>query len=371
MRPASPEFLAAITQQQTALAEARLTDASGTTYTLNLTDGSVTLDATQAWRGSADLTVIDEDLIPEIAGDPLTPYGNEVQVLRGLELPDGTPELISLGHFPISTTSVDDTGESLDMRLSLFDRAQKVSTDAVEAVYQVPEGSKFTDAIIGLVGRTYPDVQTSGFDGIDYVTPITLGIEEQGDPWEFAQNLAMAIGCDLYFDGDGVLVLRSVHDLTEVAQFNEGDDGVLLRVSKEWSRENVHNRWIVTVEAGGSLIIRGEATDDDPGSPTFYGGPFGRVPRWETLEYVNTGSIQDAQNQVNLVASLLKQREMGKAQALEFGTLVHPALEPDDVVRVTREKSKLNELHVLDSLQIPLMPDQEMSGNTRMVRVAT
>lgn len=375
MRPASSAFLEAVAQQQTLSTRAVLFDPRGGSQEIEITDGSVTLDATSAIRGSAELTVVLADLVPASAGDPLTPYGSEIQIWRGLTLPDLSEELMSLGRFGLNDVDVSDAGDSLEIRLTLYDRAKEISEDTFEEPYQVPAGSLFTEAILDVVRRTFPDVVHSGFENpdgsptISYLTPIVLATEEQTDPWEFAQLMAMSIGCDLYHDGDGVLVLRSAGDLTVQATVAEGENGVLVRVAKKWTREGVHNRWIVTGESSGETTVRGVATDDDPSSPTYYYGPFRRKPRFETLEYIDTLDVDHARQQVQEVAEMLKARELGKTQALDFGSIVNPALEPDDVVRVTREQSKIDEDHVLDQVVIPLGPDQEMTALTRAIQV--
>jgi hypothetical protein len=368
VRPTSPEFRAAVARSHKLAVEAVLFDVNGDAYPLNLVDGSVTLDATSATRGSADLTVLNEELVPMKVGDPLTPFGPEVRVKRGIEFADGTVEMISLGIFPLWTTSLDDTGDALDMKLTLYDRSMVVSQDKPESVIEIAPGELFTESILNLIGRTFPDLQYRGFDEIDYRTPIVLVVEEQGDPWELAQNMAMACGCDLYFDGDGVLVLRSVFESEIQATLSEGQDGVLIRVGKEWTREGVHNKWIVSAETAGEATLRGVAVDDDPNSPTRYGGPFGRVPRWDTIEYIDYRPVR-RQAQVDTVAQMIKFRELGRAQALSFGTLVNPALEPDDIVQITRARLGIDEQHILDSLTIPLTAEGEMSGQTRMVKL--
>ena len=61
---------------------------------------------------------------------------------------------------------------------------------------------------------------------------------------------------------------------------------------------------------------------------------------------------------------------MGIAKAINFGAVVHPALEPLDTITVNRPRAGItNETLVLDSLTIPLEAEGPMSGQTRTVRV--
>ena len=48
--------------------------------------------------------------------------------------------------------------------------------------------------------------------------------------------------------------------------------------------------------------------------------------------------------------------------------LVNPALEPDDLVQVTRTRAGLTaEAHIVDSVTIPLTAEGTMTGRTRAV----
>lgn len=375
MRPASARFLRAISRSHTSVVKVILTDAHGVDHELQPVEGSVTLDSGQAVRGTCDITIEDDGtkgLVPHLIGDPLTPFGSEMQVKRGVRYHDGTEELISLGFFIVRTSDVNDSGDALEVQLSGMDRASFVMDAKFDLganrSFQVNQGTRFTDAIFNVVSPVMPGLVTNwtganpGFSS-SIQTPFMLAAEEGSDRWEFAQNLALAIGCVLYFDGDGVLTLRPAGASDSVWDIVEGEHGVILSASRNWTREGIVNRWIITGENSGEEPVRGDAQDNDPDSPTRYGGPFGYVPRFESYDFVaNT-------DQANDVAEILKAKQMGLAQAISFGSIVNPALEPEDVVQITRARTGIDEPHFLDQVTIPLGPEETMSGTTRALLV--
>lgn len=328
--------------------------------------GSVTLDQTAAVRGRCDINLpLTDELLPTTPQHPLAPYGNEVRVSRGITYTDGTEELISLGIFRIQSVEVEDSAETGTIRISGLDRAQRVSDAKFQDPFSTLGSEQVEDVIEDVVNDVYPDVQTDFLAPVHTLTPVA--VEEASDRWEFAQELARSIGAELYFDGDGVLVLRTIQEPGQgsaVATLAEGDSGVLLDTALTWNREDTYNRVVVTGEnTETDETYRGEAINDNPASPTYYYGTFGQVPLWYSSPLVGS----DAQAQQ--AAEGLLAREVGTAKTVSCGTIVNPALEPGDSVRITRERSGIDEDHLIDSMTIPLSADQPMTLETRATEV--
>lgn len=353
---------------------------------LPLTAGSVTLDNTSPTRGRADLSFADPNLIPEHSTDTLAPYDNEFTIKRGLAYSEDDSELVQLGLLRVEETVIEADGSGTDISVSLLDRAQKVSDAKFESATTVSAGSDYLTVIQNVIAEVIPNLQTN-FISRTLSTP-EVPAEEGGDRWDFVQNMAAAIGCELFFDNDGVLVLRLIPTISgePVAHLVEGSEGVevkptLLSASKRWSRTDTYNRWTV---AGDNPNESGApphavALDDDPTSPTYYYGSFGRKPK----DIYSSGWIIDDAQALD-AANGMKAKERGTAQVVEFGALVNPALEPGDVVQVTRTRINpedpdnpeariviADEKHIIDQLTIPLTAGESMSGITRALRVTT
>lgn len=362
MRPASAAFLEQVATSHLVVVRAEVL---GTDLVIDsVTDGTVNLDQTAATRGRLDLTITDDGtggLIPQTATDPLAPYGNELKVSRGVRLSD-RDELIALGVFRIDETNVEDTGAAVTITVTGNDRSVRVIDARFEEPYVVPAGTNYTEAIRDVIDAGVPGL-TYNFAESTQVTP-QLVANEGDDRWAFAKSMATAIGMDLYFDGDGVCVLAPVAQATEapVAAIAEGRGGVLLRAGRQWVRTSAFNAVIATGENTGEVApARGVARDLNPQSPTYYYGDFGKVPRFFSSPFIATD------DQATSAAAAILARELGTTQTVNFGAIVNPALEPDDVITITRARAGIDEAHVIDKLTIPLTADQPMAGGTRAV----
>ena len=367
MRTVSAAFQTAIIASHRLATSATILDTAGNETIVGIIDGTVTLDQTAAVRGRCDITVVDDGtlgLVPDSPASLLAPYGNEIRLERGIQYPDGTTELVSLGVFGIQDSEVTDNGGSLQIRVSALDRAQRLIDAKFEEPYNIAAGTNFATAILTALQAVWPDVPHD-LTATALTTPAVIA-QEGDDRWQFAQDMATAISMNLYFDGDGTLRLVPNVLGAPVAALTEGEGGVLLEASRRWTRENTFNRVIATGEnTGEGAPVRGVATDDNPLSPTYYFGPFGKAPRFYNSSLITTND-QAAAAALGLLIS-----ELGTTEQVDFGSLVLPHLEPGDTVRITRERSGIDEDHVLDSLTIPMGAEGSMSGQTRARQVTS
>lgn len=368
MRPVSARFLEALTRSHH-LATSFTVLASGNNIgTIDeVIGGGVTLDATAATRGRLDLTLVDDGtlgLVPTDAGALLAPFGHELAVKRGIQYPNGDVELAGLGVFRLDSADIDDSAAGMQIKIAAPDRSAIVIDARFEEPYQVDAGQNYPDAIRDTLLAGYPSMQYD-FAESDATTPLLLAAEGD-DRWAFCQSMAEAIGMSLYFDGDGICVLRPVASLSNdpVATFAEGPNGALLSASRQWTRQGTYNRVIFTGENTGETVpVRGVATDDDPASPTYYYGPFGRVPMFQVSSFVTTD------DQAASAAAAVLNRQLGIAQSVSFGSVVNPAIEPGDVCTITRERAGIDEPNVVDAITIPLDAASPMTGRTRARQV--
>ncbi len=328
----------------------------------NVVDGSVTLDSTAASRGRLDLSIAGEEWVPTSRSSPLAPFGNELRVSRGVVVPGSHVELVRLGIFGIQTAVPSDSGGQLVTNVTGIDRSGRFTESPFEAPYTVASGTIGEDAILAVL----QDVWTNfGYDFVTTNTPLLpLFAQESDDRWAFAQGIATALGCELYFTGTGRLTLQPIPTVggDPVDEFSEGEGGVLVEISREWDRSPVYNRVIVTgenPEEGDDPVPRGVATDYYPGSSTNYDGPFGHKPMF--WSYSGIHSDTEAQNAANGI--LL--RTLGSPQNLSFSTLVNPSRRPGDLIRIRRERLGIDEDHIIDAITIPLTADGAMTAATR------
>lgn len=366
MRPVSEQWDARVRSSHTQRTKVELLVPGSTTpdRELEIADsGSVELDFNTATRARVSgVTVYDADLIPSgDPDDPLAPYGNEVRVWRGLRGSDGAMEWVSLGIFGIDDNAIRDTGDEFSVTFNGLDRSKRIERASFTETYTVASGTVVEDAIDAIIEDALP-ATTTMFATTDVSLPLLVA-EPGDDRWAFCRGLAKAAGCDLYFDGDGVLVMQPFPDGSPVFTVADGEEGVLTRIEKQATREGMANYIVVTGESSEDDPVRAVAYDNVESSPTYYQGKFGIVPYFWTSKYVTAEA--DAQTAAeNILAT-----KRGLVGATSLGLVPNPALEPGDVISVERLREDgtelINDSQVIDACSIDLSPAAEMTLGTR------
>lgn len=363
-------------------------------YGLGLVSGDVTIDRSAQHRRSCRLELapyggsgivnsesgltadqiqaLKDSLLPAKAGDPVTPYGNQLRVWYGVEVTGGNPYYYApsifdtqLGVFKIASVDVTDD-ETPRLSLTAFDLSRPISRNKLTQPYLVQPGTNWGDAIIALCKDRYPQLRWSAAHSVSQSTSTLVVVDPQQDPWAVATQWATAVGQEVYFDNTGTLVIRPEPDpATSPVSWVYADAGsdrnaTILSVGKSLSDEPGYNGVVLTSESATlPTPLRSEAWDLNPSSPTYSLGPYGKVPKFVSSPYVATQAQADTAAQVELT------RSIGGTEQIQLAAIPNPAHEAGDVVRVVRPLSKIDSVALVESITIPLAADGAMSLSCR------
>lgn len=366
MYPVSEAFKAAIAKPHRMVAKAEIVDGDGAILaTLAITSGNITIDKTSENRRRCTLEVVPIDVTPDTAEDLLHPLsGNLLRPYRGIWLDTGE-EYVSLGVFGLEDALVTDSGESVSLTITAFDQSKIIERNQFLELYFVAEGTNYSTAIKDLIDDRLPGLTYNFMTTSRTTPPMVFGYGGNNtNPWKSAQAMAVAIGAELYFDGDGVCVLRPEPDPTTdpVAwTYAENAQAMILHAERKMTREGVANRVIgFGLNTATDEVIRVEAVDDDPQSPTYYLGPFGNVP----VYYRSTMLLTEAQAQEAVDAQLRKL--LGTPEQIRLVNVVNPAHDVGDIVKVSNNATRLTERRfIIDKVNIPLQYDNVMNLECR------
>lgn len=370
----SARFLAAVTGSHGIATKARLVTTPGDTGAdvagreLAVLSGRVTLDAQADIRGRLDLTVA-EPWPTSFEVDQLVPYGSEIAVWRGVEFGNGDVERVPLGIYRVDTV---EQGEAPlgELTVTAYDRMKGIVDARLLSPVQYTAGTTNGDVVEDLVTAVYPAAVIEWDDASDAET-LGRKLVVAEDRYAFLRDLAAGLGKVIYFDYRGVLVIRTPPDpAAPVLDVAAGAGGVLVSARRLLSREGVYNAVAATGEAvDDEPPAFGVAYDDDPGSPTYWDGPYGKVPRFYSSPFLTTDAKARAAARTVLLGNL------GLPYAVDFSMVPNPALEPLDAVRVCyppvldgRSPAAARENHVLDTLVIGLGSSEAMAATTRLSR---
>jgi hypothetical protein len=347
MYAVSDRFLARLAETHAPATQVQLFLTTGQVIDIPHTGGSVTVDRSQAIRRTCTVTVADPTLIPRTAADQIATYGARLQIARGVDYGDGTPpDLVPLGVFRLDNIDGDVTQGPVTLQGKGLEVV--VGDDKFTAPYTAT--GTVVSAINALILRSLPTANI-----ISQITDVTIGsraFDIQADPWAGCQEIAAAAGAEVYSNADGVFVIATLPDLstaTPVWAIEAVEGGVYISATRAMSADKVFNGILASGEntADNVAPVSYLATDDDPGSPTYWGGPFGRRP-----DFYSSSTLITLAACTNAARLKLAQAKAPNASG-DISSLPNPALEPGDVLRVTHEDGS-RELHQAASFSVPL-----------------
>lgn len=373
--PVSSDFRTYIAGTHNVVVRAQICDVAGNVLaTLKPINGSVTVDIDRSVRRDAgDLQLIDPDetLRPLNVDDLLSPLtGYELRLYRGVEYPDGTEELVPLGVFNWSLATMTDSATGVTLSLGqLQDRAVRVSRARYTNPVNVVVDSALETVIETILEDAWPDISFAGGalpETGKTIPACAFGVEGDGDPWEDARKLADDQGYRLFFDVFGNCTMTPIlaaNEVTSVASYGT-DTLMLTSLTKTWDSSDTYNAIIAVGEGSGLLQpFRGVAYDDDPNSPTYYLGNFGKRPR------VFSTPLLYSQEQADAAAASQLKKNLGLSERLSWSQLVDPSLDVDDGLTLYDAALGVDRLYRIDRLSIPLSASEEMSADARTRRV--
>lgn len=313
--------------------------------------GTVELDGTADVFATLDLEIPGVDpatgrpWFPRRSADMLAPYGAELFIRVGVDLGDRT--LWSpLGYFRIDDLDQPDAPDG-PIRISGSDRMAGIIDARLVEPMEFGRSATYAQVVTALVQDAHPlAVVAFDDDSGDRTIGRRLIVEE--DRYEALRDLAESLGKLVRWDGEGILRVADAPDATvPVWHVRAGRHGVLVSAQRRVTRQGIYNAVVAQGEATSGAPARAVVVDDGPRSPTRWGGPFGKVPRFYSSPLLTT------RGQARAAAASILRRSLGMPYSVSLGAVTNPALRPHDPIRVTlRDGSR--DLHIVDTVSIPL-----------------
>jgi uncharacterized protein DUF5047 len=330
----------------------------------SIVSGSVTADRAGSVRRTAQVQI--DPHVSEIPAmkDRLTPYGTYVKLFRGVRYPNGMTE-----EFQVFYGRIDQVEESLQtISIRCSDRA----ADIIDARF---EDTKWAGDF-GVIGTLtcadcakalIVDVIPAAIVTIDISDAAMKAIKVSGDTsWQRERSDALdqmstACGAEWFASMYGDFFIRQLPavatDSTPIKWIiDTGDAGVLVNRTNVNDRQSVYNHVVVISEPfDGREPARGNAyDDDDPLSPTFYGGEFGKVTGFFEGQQV------DSNINANKLAEQLLQQAISAVKSISVECVANPQLQLADVVRVFDPRNAIDAMFFVQSFELPLDPETPM-----------
>jgi len=293
---------------------------------------------------------------PTSATSPLTPYQTVANVRAGIEYGDGSREV-----FDVITGRVGDVTRADDGSVSAS--IEDLAADVIAFRFEEPRNSesvKVLEQIRRLIVDALPSATFGTNNVTDADTPKLTWDEDRGGALD---DLSEALGGRWYALGNGDFVVRAYpYDVGTVVQdVKDGPQGLLVTGSATITRQGAANSVTVVVERfDGGAPFRIKARDATAGSPTQFGGPFGRVSQIIKLQTPMTQgqATNYARAQLNAATALSSQWNV--TMIPDF------TLEPGDTVQL--ESRGVREVQLIDRITYPLGPGTMALSTRAFVR---
>ena len=330
---------------------------------LPIVSGGVDQDATADVTSTASVTVmLDWPSLPTSIGSP---YGYELFIERGVQYGNGTQEFVGLGYFRINDVAQDDyrkaRGLGAQLTMACEDRMANIRDGRPLFPQVFGDGSSFQGVVDFVVNDVMPGVPVV----YDFSASTTLLVGNhvlEDDRVKFLQELTTAYGKIMFFDYAGRLQIKSPPDPTRTSVYtiNHGTGGVLASLKRSVSRTGVYNGAVAKGDPASDIPpVSGFALDLDPASPTYWFGPFGKVPEYFSSTFLVTD------DQCAGAAATMRLKQNGAPYSVSLGMVPNPALEVSDVVTVTYSDDSPAETHIIDKISIGLKAQDVMTIDTR------
>jgi hypothetical protein len=318
--------------------------------------GSVQASLTSRVTRSATIA-IPREFAPVEPTDLLSPYQARIRISCGIRYPDGTLELFDLIEGRVYQAMDRDDGAC---ELRIDDNA----ADVIGLRFERPANSQVDTTVLlevqRLISEALPFAQFGPHDATDVIVPRLAWDEDRGAALD---DLASAVKSRWYCLGNGNFVVRRLPyaGVVPALALSDGPGGHISRATRQVTRDGAANSvTVISERADGSSPIRVTVRDNSPGSPTFYGGPFGRISKVIRPQTPITAGV----------ASDLAQRTLASSLALaeQWSVSMVPlyVLEPGDPISLSYRGRSADQ--VVDSITYPLTPgDGLMSMESRSV----
>lgn len=304
------------------------------------------------------VTYFELDVSTDISVDELVPIGFGMIDDVTVHATGGTTGSGSSTNVAGSTSVIGrgggQTGGGTAIKVHCNDMSYSIKRNVWQQPYTL-SGQNYGAAIQAMVQNRLPSQTAFNISSTTRVCPLLVyGLQQGGDPWQDIQELAGAIGFEAFFDASGVFVCRPVPDPSvgePVWTFDQTANPVIAEIEFDLSSEQTFNDIVVIGQGtSSSNPFSAEAFDNDPSSPTFILGNYGRV-----TERV-TSSLITSQDQAQEMADAALYASLGAAATVTITVVPMPALEPGDVVRINCANVNVSGTYRINSLTTPLSP---------------
>ncbi len=340
-------------------------------------DGNVDIDKNRGTRRTAELTLLNPSgqFTPDADANDYNGrfYVNRViRLYRGVVLGGQTVVYAPIGTFMIDAIDTMVERNMSVVNLTLSDMWKKLTKSQVLAEKTYPVGTHVNTIIrenAAAAGSDYP--LALNLDSLadrstaEKTLSTKLALKRGESRGDIVKDLGRKFGLDVYCNVEGRLVSedrREARDTQEVWHFysssNPDQLGMLNSVRKTVSDDNFYNHvYVIGLGDPKNPVIFSRSNTD----PTSAGNVDRLGRRTKLVEHDGWKT----QATVNAAGEKLWDKRYNLFEEVTIDVICNPALEADDVIRITEPLAKINSTYRIQQLNVPLTTSKQTIRVTR------
>lgn len=305
-----------------------------------------------------------------------------------------TTEWVPLGVFRMTQPSTTYTGPSTITTVNGHDRSHEISLRTWTFAYTIQAGFTVDQAIVAILNDRWTNTQppltynvtptsvvvpTGTVLGVDFTSSGAQSEPGSGsgnDPWADCVSLAQSIGCELFFDRQGIVVMRPVPDASTVpvtSRFVDGQDGTLVnQVVRELDETTMVNQVIMI---GTGATVTNQDGSVSPGAPVTatasymdptlgINGVFGA-----RTSFVTNSAISDV-GTCQIAANSALSLGLASLDDTSFEAVPNPTVEVGDADQLIEPAVQANGTYIVSAITFPLDITNPMQVTNRASSVS-
>lgn len=291
-------------------------------------DGQLSIDVTRETPRVVNLTLLDRTRSigwgPDTAANVPIHMRRMVQVLDQRAIPG-----VGWRSCPVFTGPVADFDRDGAVVSLVCEGKERLALGNFGRSYSWPKGRRVVDvirAILAITGETESRVHLPASKAR---IPETLNVTRMDQPWRIVRRLASSLGCVIFYDGRGHVVMRKAPSRSSL---KIDSDALAGPVRFDHEAREVRNRWSVLGAKPKGAKSRVGATVDLPASHALSASKLGRngKPRFLIDEHEDSQIKTTAR--ARIVALLRRDEQMRGTSQVSFECLPFPHVEEYDLV---------------------------------------
>jgi len=316
-------------------------------------DGDLEVDDDSAVPGSLTITVpagTDREWDP--TGDPfhpLAPFGQRLYLAAGITYHNGTTELLPCGWYLITDAEPDPLGTGIRVKAASLERLLE-DDRIMSPLSPLAAGTLYSEAARLCGGKIPFDDLPAGL--VDRAVPSDLTWEES----RLAALGRIGTAWPARFRVDDAGLMQALLPIPDtlgpsVLTLATGSRGVVAEWSTSTSREDVWNLVFARGEedTADKRQVFGSAYDNDPASPTYIYGPFGRKA------FELSSPLLTTYAQCEKAAATRLKRLQRRTRRATVSMVPDPRIQLDDVVTLDTPTVKGDGR--VAAIKLPLVPE--------------